>query len=172
MKKLSIFAIIVAVIIIGGYYIAIRKPSTDMKSVASPSAKPIASYGTSQYPSAPANEAPAMNYFTLNVKTDPNLGMYLAAQNGMTLYKYTPDTPGKSNCSGQCAINWPPYIVSDAASLKADSSVKGALATIKRDDGSMQVTYNNIPLYFFAKDMKPGDVLGQNVGGVWFIVNP
>jgi predicted lipoprotein with Yx(FWY)xxD motif len=44
------------------------------------------------------------------------------------------------------------------------------LGTIIRDDGTVQVTYNDLPLYYFANDAKPGDTVGQNVGGVWFVV--
>ncbi len=49
----------------------------------------------------------------------------------------------------------------------------GALATIKRtDDGKAQVTYNGIPLYYFSKDAKAGDVNGQGFKNVWFLVGP
>jgi len=55
-------------------------------------------------------------------------------------------------------------------SLPAD--LPGAIATTTRTDGSLQVTYNGMPLYYWASDQKPGDTTGQNVGGVWFVVNP
>src|SRR5262249_11557545 len=100
---------------------------------------------------------------------------YLVAANGMTLYHFTKDTPGVSNCSGQCAVQWPPYTVSSstaAAGLPGGSAVGGTISTIVRSDGTMQVTYNGEPLYFWYKDVNPGDTTGQNVGGVWFVVAP
>jgi hypothetical protein len=49
------------------------------------------------------------------------------------------------------------------------------MGTIKRSDGTSQVTYHGHPLYRFAKDTKPGDVNGEGVtafGGSWFAVSP
>lgn len=110
---------------------------------------------------------------TLRMASNSELGAYLAAENGMTLYRYANDTPGVSTCVAQCAVNWPPYTVPDAASLKGGTtSVTGAIGTITRADGSLQVTYNNVPLYFWHNDVKVGDTSGQNVGGVWFVVKP
>jgi predicted lipoprotein with Yx(FWY)xxD motif len=109
----------------------------------------------------------------LNISNDnATLGSYLSASNGMTLYYFTKDAPGVSTCADACAINWPPYTVSSSASLSGAAGVTGAISTITRADGSMQVTYNGAPLYFWAKDVKPGDTNGQNIGGVWFVVKP
>ena len=55
---------------------------------------------------------------------------------------------------------------------KAGDGVPGTLSTFARPDGSMQVAYNGIPLYYFAKDTKAGDVTGQGVGGKWFVASP
>ena len=53
--------------------------------------------------------------------------------------------------------------------VKAGDGVTGTFATVKRDDGTTQVTYAGAPIYYFAKDTKAGDVTGQGVGGVWFV---
>ncbi|MDP3062075.1 MAG: cupredoxin domain-containing protein, partial [Chloroflexota bacterium] len=53
-----------------------------------------------------------------------------------------------------------------------DGATASLLGTTKRKDGSTQVTYNGWPLYYWWKDAKPGDTLGQNVGKVWFVVAP
>jgi predicted lipoprotein with Yx(FWY)xxD motif len=103
---------------------------------------------------------------------DSSLGRILiAATNKMTLYTYTKDTADLSNCYDQCAANWPPFtITSDPI---AGVGVTGKLATAARKDGQKQLTWNSKPLYFYNKDAKPGDTLGQNVGTVWFVVtNP
>ena len=43
----------------------------------------------------------------------------------------------------------------------------GKLGTITRDDGTLQVTYNGLPLYFFKNDKAPGDANGiyDELGG-------
>ena len=107
---------------------------------------------------------------SVTVAKDPKLGSYLVAANGRTLYRFTNDKPNVSNCAGSCVGNWPAYTVSGTPTLP--SGVAGKLDVITRADGIHQVTYNGTPLYYFAKDTKPGDTLGQGVGGKWFVVAP
>jgi predicted lipoprotein with Yx(FWY)xxD motif len=52
-----------------------------------------------------------MTTVVLNTASTNALGAFLVAANGMTLYKYTPDQPGISNCTGGCATAWPPYTI-------------------------------------------------------------
>ncbi|MCC7445997.1 MAG: hypothetical protein IT324_01210 [Anaerolineae bacterium] len=108
---------------------------------------------------------------TVAVSNNKDLGDFLTTTDGMTLYAFAKDTAGVSNCSGDCAKNWPPFTIG-ATDRVAAGALKGKLATIKRDDNSLQVTYNGMPLYLFAKDAKPGDATGQNVGNVWAVVKP
>ena len=117
---------------------------------------------------APAVQA--QSAATLGTADNPDLGTYLTDQSGMTLYMYTKDDVGVSNCYGGCATAWPPLLTDSAPSLPPD--LPGAIATTTRTDGTLQVTYNGMPLYYWASDQKPGDTTGQNVGGVWFVVNP
>lgn len=99
------------------------------------------------------------------------LGKILVDGKGMTLYLFTKDTKGsgKSVCAGGCLAAWPPLLGTPKAGSGVDAT---KLGTLTRDDGSRQVTYNGWPLYFWAQDSKPGDVTGQNVQGVWFVVSP
>ena len=108
--------------------------------------------------------------YSLNVATDAILGNYLTAENGMTLYVFANDTPGVSNCSGNCAVNWPPYLSS--ASNAPATDVVGTVGTITRADGGAQLIYNGLPLYFWKGDAKSGDTTGNGVGGVWSVVKP
>ncbi|HEX7949998.1 MAG TPA: hypothetical protein VF494_06595 [Candidatus Limnocylindrales bacterium] len=89
--------------------------------------------------------------------------LLVAASNGMTLYTFTKDVAGSgtSACTGGCLTNWPALTIAAGDTPTGDSTVTGALGTIVRtDDGATQVTYNGKPLYFFAKDTKPGDTNG------------
>jgi predicted lipoprotein with Yx(FWY)xxD motif len=109
---------------------------------------------------------------TVLVSKDANLGDILVDGKGMTLYLFTKDQVNVSNCNGGCAAAWPPLVVAAGQNPTAGDGVTGKLDAITRTDGSRQVTYNGLPLYYFASDSKPGDTNGQGVGGVWFIVHP
>jgi predicted lipoprotein with Yx(FWY)xxD motif len=106
---------------------------------------------------------------TLGSRTSPDLGTYLTGQSGMTLYIFTVDAPDVSNCSGGCATNWPPLTVAPGTTISGPSGATGTFGTITRADGSIQVTYDHMPLYYFAGDSVAGDTNGQGVGGNWFV---
>jgi predicted lipoprotein with Yx(FWY)xxD motif len=135
-----------------------------------PSAAPSAAGGGAS-PSSPASA----DQIELKVGTGSgSVSNYLTGADGMTLYIFTKDAKdsGKSVCNGDCATNWPPLTVSSLDEVKADSGATGALALATRDDGTKQVTYKGMPLYYFAADKAAGDTTGQGVGGVWFVAAP
>jgi predicted lipoprotein with Yx(FWY)xxD motif len=113
------------------------------------------------------NPAPAP---TVNVRGDAELGDILTDARGMTLYLYTRDSKNVSNCYDQCVTAWPPLLATDTPS--GPDSVSAGLGLTTRQDGSRQVTYQGQPLYYWVRDTAPGDTTGQNVGGVWFVLNP
>lgn len=90
----------------------------------------------------------------------------LAARNGMTLYTYDKDPRGAgiSVCNDGCARNWPPLLAAP------DAEAVGNFSIIRRDDGSRQWAYRGKPLYFWVKDHEPGDRTGDDVKGVWHVV--
>jgi predicted lipoprotein with Yx(FWY)xxD motif len=92
----------------------------------------------------------------------------LTGANGMTLYTFDKDTAGsgKSVCNGPCATNWPPLAAG------ADAKASGDWSVISRDDGARQWAYKGKPLYFWAKDQKPGDRTGDGVNKVWQLARP
>ncbi len=92
----------------------------------------------------------------------------LVASNGMTLYVFDRDTvnSGKSVCNGPCATNWPALMATDTDKASGDYVV------ITRDDGKKQWAMKGKPLYYWAKDMKPGDKTGDGFMNVWHIVKP
>jgi predicted lipoprotein with Yx(FWY)xxD motif len=102
---------------------------------------------------------------------DSSLGKILVDDKGFVLYVFTKDTDNTSTCYDQCATAWPAVLTKNAATAGAgvDASLFG---TTTRKDGTMQVTYKKMPLYYYAKDMAAGDTKGQAVGKVWYIVSP
>ena len=109
---------------------------------------------------------------TVQVSDHPELGKILTDGQGMTLYLYTPDKENVSNCYDQCAVNWPPLLVDAGQAPAAGAGLTGELGVAERTDGGRQVTYNGMPLYLWIRDGQPGDVTGQGVGNVWFVVHP
>lgn len=101
-------------------------------------------------------------------------GEALTGPDGMTLYIFLNDTQGgdASSCSGDCLANWPALTVDEGQEATGGEGVDGEFATITRDDGALQVTYEGWPLYYFAADEAPGDSNGEGVGEVWFIATP
>jgi predicted lipoprotein with Yx(FWY)xxD motif len=126
---------------------------------------------TTAPPATAASASSGSTEATINVATDPTLGQILVDGKGMTLYMFTKDGPDQSTCSGKCFTSWPPLNTQGHPTLGAgvDASLVG---NTKATDGSEMVTYNKMPLYYFAKDKAPGDTTGQGVSNVWYVVSP
>ena len=106
---------------------------------------------------------------TVNAAENGALGTMLADSDGNSLYLYTRDERNVSNCAGGCALAWPPVLTVDDP-VAGDGLAEDRIGSISRGNGAKQVTYNGWPLYYFAADEKPGDALGQDRGGVWFVL--
>jgi len=55
---------------------------------------------------------------------------------------------------------------------RAEDKASGDWTVITRDDGSRQWAYKGKPLYFWAKDAKPGDRTGDGINQVWHTAKP
>lgn len=90
----------------------------------------------------------------------------------MTVYVFDKDTAnsGTSTCTGTCAVTWP--AVTTTSTTPTISGVTGKVSTIPLSDGKNQVTLNGLPLYYFVNDAAAGDVKGQGVQGIWWVVAP
>ncbi|HEX2705024.1 MAG TPA: hypothetical protein VHM65_04640 [Candidatus Lustribacter sp.] len=100
-----------------------------------------------------------------------SLGQVVTDGAGMTLYMFTKDTQGASAsaCAGACLAAWPQVVA--GSTVPTLTGVSGAVAMIATADGRRQVTLAGWPLYYFAKDKAPGDVLGQGVNQVWYVLD-
>jgi predicted lipoprotein with Yx(FWY)xxD motif len=105
------------------------------------------------------------------VGENDEFGRFLVDGAGMALYLFANDTPGSSNCYDQCETNWPP-LFGTSATVDAGELDQALVRTTTRRDGRMQITYNGWPLYYFAADQNPGEVKGQGVGDVWWLISP
>jgi predicted lipoprotein with Yx(FWY)xxD motif len=97
-------------------------------------------------------------------------GNYLTDGDGRTLYYFTKDSAGMSACTGNCLKNWPAF---SASSFVVPSNMSPSdFGTITRSDGTTQATFKGYPLYYFVKDTKRGDVAGEGIANVWYVVDP
>jgi predicted lipoprotein with Yx(FWY)xxD motif len=91
----------------------------------------------------------------------------LATRAGRTLYSLSVETHGKFVCTAKsgCTSIWHPLTV--AAGVVPKGPVK--LGTVKRPEGTVQVTYRGRPLYTFGGDKKAGQTKGEGIHdvGTW-----
>ena len=101
---------------------------------------PLAEQAAPQEPAADPGQA------AIALTEDADLGPFLTDSEGRTLYLFTRDVPGVSNCYNQCAEAWPPLLAEAGMAPPAEEGISGELSVIERNDGSQQVTYNGMPL--------------------------
>jgi len=89
------------------------------------------------------------------------VGRTLVDRRGMTLYTRTDEKDGKSACEKACLDAWSPL----AAPLAANNM--GDWAVLPRSDGTRQWAYQGKRLYFYADDLKPGELKGEGKDNVW-----
>ncbi|MDO5623697.1 MAG: ATP-binding protein [Pseudomonadota bacterium] len=120
----------------------------------------LAACGTSPRTSTPAAAQPS----TPTQSADGTL----IGPDGRTLYTFKRDVAGsgKSACVDACAANWPPLPVTTGAVPLGDYTI------ITRADGSKQWAFKGMPLYYYVKDTKAGDKLGDGMGGNWTAARP
>jgi predicted lipoprotein with Yx(FWY)xxD motif len=102
------------------------------------------------------------------------LGRVIVNGSGRTLYLFEKDKHGKSACSGACAAYWPP-LLTHGKPMAAGGAMRALLGTIKRSNGSRQVTYAGHPLYTFIEDTKRGQTKGEGstlFGAGWDALSP
>jgi predicted lipoprotein with Yx(FWY)xxD motif len=128
----------------------------------------------------PAAETP-----TVSTEISPN-GIVLSsatASGNRSLYLLTADTRRTSTCgtAGGCVALWPPLLTNHRA-IAGTGTDRHLFGTIRRSDGTFQVTYAGHPVYFFALDLAAGATAGQTngehildpapVNGVWYNLLP
>lgn len=131
------------------------------------------SHASSATKSAPAS-TPAASGVAITTKHN-KLGTVLAAgPKKLTVYLFEADKGGASACSGACASAWPP-VTTSGTPAGTGAAKSSALSTIKRSDGTTQVTYKGHPLYYFVQDKDAGDAYGEGstaFGAGWYVLSP
>jgi predicted lipoprotein with Yx(FWY)xxD motif len=129
-------------------------------ATATPSESEAAVESMAESEAAEPSESEAAGGTVVITVSETSAGSALAGEGGMTLYIFDQDTGGESSCYEGCDTNWPPLLVEGGAEPTAGEGVTGDIGVTTRTDGTVQVTYNDSPLY------------GDGVGGVWHIATP
>ena len=115
--------------------------------------------------------AAAMDPDALVHFVETSLGTILVDQEGFTLYAFLNDTDGESSCTGDCLANWPAAVV-EGGELNVGDLDASMFSTVENAEAGTMLKMGDWPLYRFAGDAAPGDVNGQGVGEVWYVVGP
>jgi len=162
-----------AIIVVAGFAAACSGAATATPAASTSASAPAASAPAASAPAA-ASGAPAAGGPVIMTATVGTQGtLVVASANGMTVYTFTKDVAnsGTSACTGGCLTKWPAVTVPAGSTAAGASSVTGKIGTITRtDDGTLQVTYNGLPLYFYSGDKAAGDANGIYTG--WAAVKP
>src|SRR5437762_6458887 len=100
-------------------------------------------------------------------------GKALFGPSGKVVYVFGADRGSVSHCYGVCASAWPP-LLTKARPVAGPGIDAKLLGTTKRRDGTLQVTYNRHPLYYYVSD-RIGKIMCQHArmhGGLWLIIKP
>jgi predicted lipoprotein with Yx(FWY)xxD motif len=111
-----------------------------------------------------------INIGLVSLQTSNTLGDILVDGSGKTLYVFTKDVNGQSQCNAGCLGNWPIYYAPD---IQPGPGIDiNDFTTITRSDGSQQTAYKGWPLYYYAGDDAAGETNGEAVQNVWFVAKP
>lgn len=118
--------------------------------------------------SSPAAGGTPVSAALISSASNPAVGARILTNSaGLTLYRLSGEQQGKFICtSSACLQVWHPVLVSGSS---APTGAVGSLGTVKRPDGTEQVTYRGMPLYTFASDHRAGEVNGEGLHdvGTW-----
>jgi predicted lipoprotein with Yx(FWY)xxD motif len=79
---------------------------------------------------------------------------------------------GMPACNGSCTTLWSPLLLPFGSHASGGTALSGLLGSVRRADGSMQVTLRGRPLYRYVNDPPGGNVTGDGFGGIWHVARP
>ncbi len=118
---------------------------------------------------APVAAADDMTPRLVRTIADRQLGNVLATGTRQAIYTWNRERDGRVRCTGTCAEAWPPVVVKAGTVVPMHvRGIMGDFGTVRRPDGTRQLTLDRRPLYTYAHE-GPGEVKCNNVAG-WFAV--
>lgn len=112
---------------------------------------------------------------TIGTYKTPEDGTLITGADNRTLYVFKPDEKSttahekSSTCNGPCAKVWPPVLSAGTPAVAGEAKAS-LIGLTTRSDGTKQVTYNGLPLYYYTADAKAGQSVGNHLKdgfGLW-----
>ena len=177
MKRITFVSLLMVLVLAACASAPTEIPTLSIPETGSTATPPVVMTDTASTTSTvEATEPPTTGTGTTAINTSQSAdvtGNFLVDDQGRTIYVYANDTQnsGTSACTdSECTSEWLPVVVTGTPT--AGTGVDATkLGTITRDDGTMQATYNGWPLYYFSGDTAPGDMNGQGMEGLWFLIS-
>jgi predicted lipoprotein with Yx(FWY)xxD motif len=130
--------------------------------------------GSSSSPPAAFTNPPPANITTVSTMKKPHLGRILVDDEGFTVYTFSKDKqtnipclhtcPERSACYEACEEAWPPVPVTGTAEATGGVAPY-EVGTTRRNNGTLQMTYDGQPLYTYSGDERPGETNGDGDDG-------
>ncbi len=169
MKRRLVVGAAIAAVALGAAGVGVAVAGSGGASTAGAGAGYGSGYGSAGTTTGPAAPSAA----TLTSRTT-RLGPTLVDGSGRTLYLFASDSATSSTCSGSCTSVWPPAGAASKPAVTGGARLD-LIGTLRRTDGTTQLTYAGHPLYYYAGDAMPGDTTGQALdefGAPWYALTP
>lgn len=105
-----------------------------------------------------ANGQPVSDAATIETATLPDGEKVVAAKEdpnvnpvAVVVYVDSHDHPNVSTCSDECSATWVPVLTTGTPTAK-DGIAPSSIGTIRRPNGTYQVTYDHRPLYLYSRE--------------------
>lgn len=150
-------------LLLGTFACEVKNPSPNQ--MPAHAASPSATLATA---AAAATASPDARRLHVTAHRSPEHGSYLADSSGRPLYMLEQDPRGTTSCYEGCLRIWLPFLAGQGTPSAADSVVEQKLlGTMRREDGGVQVAYNDRALYYYVADGPQGETLGHHVEDSW-----
>ncbi len=168
----TLWAVVIAVVLVSGGILLYHAGKNTQQAPALQAANNNGASVPAAATSTGATTSPTVMYGGyFSERSSSVLGTYLADENGLTLYVYSKDAAKVSNCSAACLMTWVPYGPGvSAAGTFSMPMMPVNVGVAKGNNGMLQFTWKEMPVYRFVSDKKPGDAMGQGQGGVWSVI--
>ncbi|MGW5498741.1 SCO0930 family lipoprotein [Streptomyces olivaceoviridis] len=116
-------------------------------------------------------QAPSSGSRTILTAQRSAQGLVVASGDGRTIYVNSTDRsePSTVQCTGTCSDGFTP-VPAGTGGITIKGLASSDIGSVRRPDGTTQMTLVGFPLYTSTKDTKPGDTAGGGMPG-WFTIS-